>query len=298
MIDFQIDEERPDWPPEFDEPVSKLGKPRGVYRTSRRRALIKAVTGIAMLLVGGVINYLFWIEFRMPVIPEKTFLLLLFGPFVLGLILLYAAWRDQGLWVLAYPNGILRWQRGEIVSFPWDEVDHLKLRRITKVDGIQGTSDELGNPRTAWLPVADAGSRFLGSQVELIRQDDVSGLFPSSLDNYEEVSRLLQEETFRVLWPPLWERFRSGEAIIFGDLTISWGGVHKGSDLLPWPDFHEAKVVNGKLALSQEGKWRAFTEIPLTQVPNPHLLFTLLNVGRPIVAVEEESDEDNQPAPL
>jgi hypothetical protein len=291
MTEFQQDEERPDWPEEFDESVAKLGPPLGVYHTSRRRALIKGITGLGLIAAGIVINYIYWKMIGL-VIPDKFFFLLLFGPPVLGLFLIYAAWRDRGLWVLAYPTGVLRWQRGEVVSFAWGEIEHIVLRRVTKVDGLQGTGDADGNPLTAWLPVENAGSRFLGSQVELVRGDGISGLFPSSLDNYAVLSRKLQEETFRVLWPGVWERYRAGEAIAFGDLTVSWGGVHKGSDLLPWGDLREAKIVNGKLALAQEGKWRSFAEVPLPQVPNPHILFTLLTIGKPVVAVAEEEEEE------
>jgi hypothetical protein len=288
----QYDEERPDWPHEFDEPVAKLGRPLGVYRTSRRRAFIKGITGLGLVVAGVVINYFYWTMIGW-VIPDKFFLLLLFGPPIMGLYLFYAAWRDQGLWVLAYPTGVLRWQRGQVVSFPWSEIEKIVLHRVTKVDAIQGKGDGQGNPVTAWLPLEDAGSRFLGSQVELVRHDGVSGYFPSSIEGYDEaLSRMLQEETFRVLWPRIWERYRAADALTFGDITVSWGGIHKGSDLLPWSEFLEAKIASSKVVIGRVGKWRPFAEVPIASVPNPHLLFTLLTVGKPTVAVADEDEAE------
>lgn len=288
---FQQDEERPDWPHEFDEPVSKLGQPIGVYRTSRRRAVIKGFTGLGLLLIGVAVNWIYWSWIGW-VIPDKFLFILLFGPPIMGMYLLYAAWRDQGLWVLAYPTGLLRWQRGEIVSFPWADIERLTLQRVNKVDAIQGTSNADGTPLTAWLPLEDAGSRFLGSQIELMRGDGVSETFPSSLEGYEGLSRSIQEETFRALWPPLWDQYKEAEGITFGDITITWAGIHKGTDLLPWFEFSDVKIANGKLIIARHGKWRPFAEAPIAVVPNPHLLFTLLTVGRPMVSLADDKPDE------
>src|ERR1700685_3249603 len=107
--------EIPDWPDALAEPVARLGAPDYVFRIPRAHPTRRAVSGICLIVGGLVANYLYWVVFQGPLVAEHLLFLLLFGPILSGVGFLYAAWRDNGLWVLIYPVGLLRWQSGEVV---------------------------------------------------------------------------------------------------------------------------------------------------------------------------------------
>ena len=285
-------EERPNWPSELDEPVAKLGSPLEVYRTSRRKALLKLLLGIGLVLLGVLINYLYWWLFAGPVIPDKFFFLFLFGTPIAGLGLLYAAYRDRGMWVLEYPMGLLRWHRGEVVSFPWDEIFQMNLHRITHCEDLQTKFDAQGEVESVALDLEGASARILGSYVMISRTDGVRAYFPSSLEGYAELGEKIQRETFKRLWPSMWERYQRGEMIQFDDLAIGWAGLLKGEESLPWLAFGGAKIANSRLIISRTGKWRAWTEVAIHDVDNPHLLLALLKAGQPLVATNSEGMRD------
>src|SRR5580658_5156450 len=92
--------ETPDWPIELSEPVARLGAPNAVFNIPRSHAARKAISGISLIAGGAIANYLYFVVFNGINIPDWHLLyFFLFGPIVTGVGLLYAAWRDRGLWV-------------------------------------------------------------------------------------------------------------------------------------------------------------------------------------------------------
>jgi hypothetical protein len=280
-------EERPNWPAELEEPVAKLGSPTEVFATSRRKAFRKFLLGLVLLVVGVGINYVYFGLLGGPILIDKFLILLLFGTPIIGIGLLINSFRDRGMWVLSYPMGLLRWHKNEVVSFPWDEVRKIHLHRLGQCDELQIEYNETGEIRSVALNL-EGGSRFFGSFVVLHREDGSSAYFPSSLENYSELTEKIQRETFLRLWPALWKDFSEGVTVFFGELGISWSGLVKHDDQLPWLAFGGAKIVNGRVIISRNGKWRAWHEVAVQEIENPHLLMALLKAGQPLL---------NQPEP-
>src|SRR5262245_46789581 len=100
--------------------VTELGEPEALFRISRGRFLAKLSFGVLLLVLGLVANYLWW--FRGPAKMDLIFHLLYILP-LSGAALLLHMYRNRGLFVLVYPTGLLRLRRGEVDSFPWNEVE-------------------------------------------------------------------------------------------------------------------------------------------------------------------------------
>jgi hypothetical protein len=275
--EFEV-RDAPDWPIELSEPVARLGAPSEVFRIPRSNAARKTISGISLIAGGGIANYLYWVVFNGPLDMHLLFFFL-FGPIITGVGLLYAAWRDRGLWVLIYPMGILRWQRGEVVAFPWDEVEQVAFYRVVECDRPKRKSGPNGEIASSWLPIAKMGSRTLGAHLNLRRQDGTEAILPSSVGNFRRLCQVVQEESFRAMWPKVWARYSAGEPVKFGDLSLNLAGIVGDGDLLPWSELDDAIIENGKLIIRARQTRKSWLEVPLHAVPNPHVFAALLICG-------------------
>ncbi len=204
---------------------------------------------------------------------------MLFGPIISGVGLIYAGLRDRGLWILVYPMGLLRWQRGEVITFPWDEVTDLVFYRVVECDNPKREVGADGELISAWLPIAKMGSRTLGAHVVLRRNDGVEAILPSSLFDFRRLCRIAQVNTFRALWPNVWAQFLDGRQVEFGSLSLSVDGIHFDKVFLGWHDLEDALVQIGKLIVRSRRQHRPWASLPLQGVSNPHVLAALLIAG-------------------
>jgi hypothetical protein len=274
--------ESPDWPIELAEPVAKLGRPNAVFRIPRQHAARKAFSGVALIIGGAIANYIYYGVLNGPVEIHVLHFVLI-SPVLTGFGLLYAAWRDRGLWVLVYPMGILRWQRGIIVTFPWNEIVELLFYRVVECQRPRRTKGPNGEIIKSWLPIAKMGSRSLGAHLTLRRFDGAEAILPSSLSEFPNLCQIVQEESFQVMWPRVWEQFLAGKRTKFGVLSISLDGIHRDGDFLPWYELDDALVQNGKLIIRSRVLRKPWIELPLQNVLNPHLFVALLIIGPPKV---------------
>lgn len=269
----------PDWPDELREPVARLGKPTHTFATSRRSVTLRIIAGTILLVLGIVANYFYWFVLGKLPIPEHVIFLILFGMPFAGCTLLVVAWRDRGLWVLVFPTGILRWQRGIVQSFPWDEVEAIYLVRVLKCDPLHGRWDYEGKRLTAWIPWDQPGYRLFGAHLLLQRTDGVEGTLPPALTDFAKLNQLIQEAIYEKVWPEIWERFLAGEEIEFGDFAVSVDGIRKGDNILRWKKFQIANIDAGKLVIRAHGKWRPWADLPIQKLSNPHLFLALVEQG-------------------
>ena len=129
--------------------TAELGDPDALFQVGRGRFLAKLAVGLLLLLFGVVGNYLWWVH------GPATFghfeILFLLGVPLTGVALLWHMYRNRGLFVLVYPTGLLRLRRGEVDSFPWAEVDHVRLK-VQRVGEARTEYDAAGGPVACWLP--------------------------------------------------------------------------------------------------------------------------------------------------
>lgn len=257
--------------------VTELGDPDSLFRISRGRFLAKLSLGVLLLVIGAVANYLWWVEG--PGNPDHFIFLILLGLPISGLSLLLHMYRNRGLYVLIYPTGLLRLRHGEVDSFPWGEIEHVRLR-LQRAEAAEFTRDADGTPLACWVP-ADVPTFKLGDAgLTLIRTDGTEAHLSPALTDYKDLAEQVQKRTFSVLWASLRARFREGDSVSFGELEADLSGLRHAGKLLRWRELKELTIAQGKFSVKQIGKWLPWALVDVGSVSNPHLLFALVEEAR------------------
>lgn len=257
--------------------VTELGEPEDLFHISRGRFLAKLGLGVLLVLIGIVANYLWW--FQGPAAFDHFIFHLLYLVPLFGVALLIHMYRNRGLFVLVYPNGLLRLRHGEVDSFPWHEIESIRLR-LTRAEGAEFTYDPDGSLLACWLPVDVPTFKLWDAGFTVIRTDGAEAHFGPALTDYEGLATEVQKRTFTALWRPLRTRFRNREHILFGELDVGPVGLSHAGKLLTWRELKELTIAQGKLSIKQSGKWLPWALLDLSGVPNPHLLFALAEEAR------------------
>lgn len=257
--------------------TAELGEPDVLFQVSRGRFLTKLAVGLLLMLFGVVGNYIWWVH------GPATFghfeILFLLGVPLTGLALLWHMYRNRGLFVLIYPTGLLRLRRGEVDSFPWSDIDHIRLK-VQRASEARTEWDANNALVACWLPTEVPNFQLWKAWLTVAREDGIVAHFGPALSDYERLTEEVQRRSFAVLWPLVWDRFRAGHSIEFDDFEATASGLRHEKKLLPWHEVKELTVAQGKLSVKQAGKWLPWALVDIGGIPNPHLLFALVDEAR------------------
>lgn len=257
--------------------VTELGEPDALFHISNGRFLTKLVLGLGLIGLGVVGNYFWWMQG--PANFDAVFAhFLIVIPF-LGVALLWHMYRQRGLYVLVYPTGLLRLRRGEVDSFPWGEVAHVRLK-VQRATGAEFTRHPDGSPAACWLPAEVPTFQLWNAGLTVAREDGVVVHLGPALTDYDRLAEEVQKRTFAVAWPLVWAGFLDGKVIAFGDIEASRAGMRHGGKFIPWHEVKELAVAQGMLSVKQGGKWLPWIATAIQTVPNPHILFALVAEAR------------------
>jgi hypothetical protein len=185
--------------------------------------------------------------------------LLLLGALLIfsGAMLLVRAWRNRGLRVLVFPEGLVRCHPQKVQAFFWEEIDQVCLKK------------SLGSHGTAGL-----WRGFLTLTVQTT--DDRRMTFDDSLPSLMELTELIQRETLRFLLPRALATYEEGKALAFGKLLLSQRGLSQEKLALPWSDVQKVKMGKIELLIYKKGKWTHSIRFTGWDIPNFHVLVALL----------------------
>ncbi len=273
----------------------ELGEPDALYRVRPGRFLAKLALGVGLVAYGVVANYYWW--GRGPARFGHLELVLLFVVPLMGASLLWHMYRNRGLCVLIYPTGLLRLLRGEVASFPWDEVDGLRLK-AHNVAAAGYEYAESGAVTMCWLPARDAPIfQIWKGGLTLVRADGFEADLGPALSDFEGLAEEVQRRTFERLWPVVWANFEAGKYLRFDDLEATRAGLTVGTKFVPWREVTDVVVSQGKLTVKQTGKWLPWLVKDVAGVPNPHVFFALATEARrlavPAAKRGEGEEEEN-----
>ncbi|QDU19368.1 DUF6585 family protein [Urbifossiella limnaea] len=269
----------------------ELGDPEAIYQVNPAWFRTKLLVGLALVGVGVAavgLAVVFGFKLLQHLFHFIIWPLLAGGGLVLNL------YRQRGLHVLIYPTGLLRLRRGEVESFPWDEVAEvrLKTKRVDTAVLVRGPD---GEPAECWLPAEVPDVQVWTAGLTVVRADGAKAEFSPALTGYAQLAEEVQRRTFPPLWRDAFRRFRDGRTLAFGKLDVNLLGIHHKGQLLPWHEVGKLTVAQGQVGISQKKKWLPWATIkPAAEVPNLHVLFALAAYAMDAPpAPESEPDEES-----
>jgi hypothetical protein len=197
-----------------------------------------------------------------------------------GLYLIYFAVSGMKLWVLAYPTGLFVWHRGKVIAFPWDEIAAFQISGVPDKAILNQPPGPDGLPETVWYDLEKSRRRVFGTTIKLTRADGEQISLLSTLDDFPDLGRRVQEETYRRLFPVKWAEFQDGRTLVFGVLTCDAGGITVGKKHLQWAEVDVLVRASDKLVVRQVKKKRAWTRCDLKEIVNPHVLMGIAAAAR------------------
>ena len=225
--------------------TTRLGEPDARYRTNPSSVAWRFSLGVLIVIAAAGLHYVWWSGLApWPGRHIKLWFILLGAMFVgpgVGLYLIYFAIRGLKLWVLAYPTGLFIWHRGRVVAFPWDEI------RAIQIHGLPEKATLNRDPGLVWFDLQRSRRRVFGTTLTLTRMDGEQASLPSTLDDFPDLGRLVQAETYRRLFPTMWADLRGGRAIEFGPIDCNHLGIAKQKQILPWPEVADLARTADKL---------------------------------------------------
>jgi hypothetical protein len=274
--------------------MAELGEPESLFHVSRGRFFTKLGVGLLLLVLGVVGNYLWWVHGPGRFDALVAHLLILLP--LLGIALFWHMYRHRRLFVLVYPTGLLRLRRGEVDSFPWEDITQIRLKvQRTAAPELRRGPD--GSLTECWLPVDVPTFQLWNAGLTVARSDGVEAHFGPALTQYSVLAEQVQQRTFHVLWPRIWEQFLLDLPVSFGVLECTRLGLRHAGKFLRWADLKEVSIAQGKLSIKQGGKWLPWALLDISSIPNPHLLFALITeaqrLTRPEPIRQPSSDQSN-----
>jgi hypothetical protein len=166
--------------------------------------------------------------------------------------------------------------------FPWKKVSRVYLGSTRNFYNKQYT----GTDYYGTLILADGGNlKLKGSFHDPAYRRLVysSKKKKASSDVEYELFRFLSAASTvvsRLQLPGALATLERGEALPFGDISISLAGIQTDRGLVPWQTISDVQLKNGSIRVEQDGKFRALSRQEAGQTPNLPLFFMLVDAIR------------------
>lgn len=85
-----------------------------------------------------------------------------------------------------------------------------------------------------------------------------------------------KERTLPRLLAEAQSRFSNGEALTFGDLALDEQGLNCGAKSLSWTEIESLIASQGLIRMKKRGKRGNWNSVPVSDVPNSHVLIALV----------------------
>jgi hypothetical protein len=242
------------------ERLAALGPPLAEFRISEGR-FFRQMLWVPVLLLGGLVLVglplaFFFFAKGHGGDPGLFHLLAIGCALVAGaFILIVRAWRNRGLCVLVYREGLVRLQGERASAFFWDEVETVLAKK---------------NKET-WSKAAS------GSLVVTVRCSNGQHYhFDDTLPDLKRLAELIRSQTLPHLLPRSLDALGAGHEVAFGKLRVGPAGLIRERDKLPWEQVKEIKIDDDKVAITRKGNWLAWASVPVSEVHNAHVFGALV----------------------
>src|SRR6516165_10175250 len=186
------------------ERLDQLGTPLAEFGIGRRRLQWTIVSGVFMVLFGIVLTAicvgLCWLVLKRGG-GGSLKLILICGALGVSMVLWgiarpVRAYRNLGLLVLVFPEGLVRLRGDQFESIWWDEVA-----------ALQRSSSQM--------------FKLVGKGIVIHRVNGTQVTFDASLPQFDKFVEIVERQTLLILWPACQESFMEGKPLTFGLLSIN-----------------------------------------------------------------------------
>jgi hypothetical protein len=176
---------------------------------------------------------------------------------VIGLFLLFNWWRSRGVYVQVYSDGLARGQGDKVQEVRWDNVSQV-WQSITKHyrNGIYTGTTYLYTVQT---------------------NDNRTLKFGNEIKGIEQLGQTIQNESTKRLFPKMVNAYNSGQAVPFGQFTLSKDGVGHKNKYLSWAEIEGTQINNGYVTFKKQGKWFNWANVPVASIPNLIVFLSLID---------------------
>jgi hypothetical protein len=190
-----------------------------------------------------------------------------FGGWVLGAVAVVhiligiEGWRHRRAWIDVHERGLVLCFDGRTRALPWDDVVSYQPS-VTRVAGGMLFHNW-------WSNVA----RF---RITLTTRDGETLVLSSGIDRVLGVGAHARVKTLARLSPRVRKQLDSGERVVLGPFVLDGRGIARGDAHLSWEDFESVSVDGGQIVIRRKSARWAWTKLPYTGMPNPHVLVDVL----------------------
>ncbi|TAK13543.1 MAG: hypothetical protein EPO32_04860 [Anaerolineae bacterium] len=177
----------------------------------------------------------------------------------------WGTYRTRKLGAVVYENGFSASNQKGLTAWPWEQVEYV-VATVTRhyTNGIYtGTS----HVYTLWN----------GKNEKVILNDQIKDV--------EALYEHIENRTYPLRYQRAADRYNSGQAVQFGQVTISKGdGLHIGKKQYAWDEIEEVRIEKGMLSVKKKGGgWFSGASAGAGYTPN---LMVLLNILDQVVGLK------------
>jgi hypothetical protein len=255
-FEFENDLTLVEGPDEAADKLSQLGEPRAEFSVRGRRFFRNLIVAPLLVLLGLAIEFFMVVLFIMHRAHGHIhFVLVGVLMMVGGTTLLVRAYRNWGLRVLVFPEGVVclhpRWSQ----TFFWDEVTALWEKKTA------------GHWARVWK----------GSLIFTVQRANGPEIhFDDSLPRLKELGEILHKETLPHLLPRTLAVYEAGDILPFGKLRLNLQGLSHDNETLLWRDVQGVTLTGHLLTVNKTGKWLTWYSVPVAEIPNVRVLQALV----------------------
>ncbi len=245
--------------------VAQLGEPTAQFAVGKRRLVRHLVLGVVLILVGaGIIAFSLFVGLA----HIHSWHIVLLGPlaFVAGVRMIVRAYRNLGLRVVVFPEGVVRVRGDDVQAFFWEDIARVwqKKNSMTWAYALHGA---------------------LVFQVQ--RTDGTEIVFDDSLPGLNQLGGILLRETLPHLLPRALEAYDEGHALDFGKLRVSARGWGQSADSVSWQNVKSITLTETEITIVKKNKWGAWLHATVSDFPNFHVFRAVVQQRTPIKLTEK-----------
>ena len=195
----------------------------------------------------------------------------------IGVTTLLRIVRTAGLEVEVFTDGLAWRQRAQSVVWRWSDVKYVRRHQFA-----------VGNAaKFETLPMRFFYYACANRMVYTLEGNDGAQLTLNGyLENVNELTELIEENTRLIRLPKYIASFKAGKTVRFGDLEVNRDGISKPGEVLPWDDVKEVSRADGWVTVLSHDSKKPWCQFRDSKVPNAHLLVDLVN------AVQDSSQKE------